>query len=65
MSKQEASKVAGEMEKAGFGTSFRHYGKGDWAVDGVDLATGVSITINTVEAWEEHKAAREFESKYF
>lgn len=57
MNKQQATKVAKEMQQAGFSTSFRRYGT-SYAVDGTDKATGYSITINTVEAWEERKAAQ-------
>lgn len=58
MNKRQATKVAKEMEKAGFNTSLRRYGS-SYAADATDTATGYSITINTVEQWEERKAARE------
>jgi hypothetical protein len=59
MTKREATKVANEMEEAGFNTSFRRW-DGSYSVDGTDRQTGISITIHTVEAWGERKAAREF-----
>lgn len=55
MTKHEAEKVAKEMEQAGFNTSLRRYGN-SYAVDGTDSATGIAITVNTVEQWQERKA---------
>ena len=63
MKQQEATKVSKEMEKAGFNTSMRRYGD-SYSVDATDTATGISITINTVEQWQERKAAAEFDAKY-
>lgn len=63
MTRKEAQKVAAEMEAVGFSTSFRKYGE-SYSVDATDTATGVSITVDTVEQWAERKATAEFDAKY-
>ena len=65
MNKAQAQRVAREMEQEGFNTSLRSWQDGGWSVDAIDSATGISITMHTVEQWEEErKRAIEFDAQY-
>jgi hypothetical protein len=63
MTREEARNTARDMERNGFNVSLRRYGN-SYAVDATDSATGISITINTVEQWEERKQAIAFSREY-
>jgi hypothetical protein len=64
MTRVQAERVAREMEQEDFNTSLRRYADNSWGVDAVDNATGISVTMNTVEQWQERKRAIEFEAQF-
>lgn len=65
MTINESTKISRKAVKAGLTViGYRRYGNNSYSVDCVDPSTGYAITFSTVEEWEDHKEARDFEAKY-